>query len=974
MANVSYRFLPWARQGLAAALEEPDLDRPLASVARFEVQVPVLDAPGGEDPEPVERSVALHGPGDVVGLQREQVIRTWPAAGATDAEPNYFPLIELDRPDLPWLFTPAAANAAQRLRPWLALVVFEQGGREDDARLRNGAPLSRVEVPDGAAWQLPDLAESWLWAHAQVIPGAGEDDAAALAGDPRGTLSRLLCPRRLRPDTHYLACLVPAFDAGRKAGLGETLGVEDEGLLEAAFAPEVATTLPVYFHWTFATGGEGDFESLARRLRGRPLPEGVGRRPLDVSHPGAGMPTVEDLSGLGDERGVLGLDGALRRPGATPSPWRAAARDDFVEALTVRLNTPARLAAAGPEEGGEAHTVAPPIYGGFHAVVAEVDESAPPWLRELNLDPRDRVAAGMGTEVVQANQEELMERAWRQLGEILAANRKLRQAQLARAATGPVHSGYLSRLPAAELLAVTAGAHTRVRGAPGPGGTTLAAKIRASRVPGALLSAPFRRLTRARGPLTKVADNPRAGVDTLAAVASGAASPRPSQAAPDGTLSLSSPLRVLGEPLAARTFAKLEGGAASASAAARLEKRVKQLGGPRRPLAVGTELRARRVSAGATSRAALNAIGVARPPRANVQLNELAEGVRRSADRVLGFADAPLAPLGPDLPLADARAELLAALDPERTVAARYRERLTAPARQGVVPEDPLAPVMACPILRDAMYAPLRDRSDQWLLPGLDAVPADTATLVETNPALVAAYMVGLNHEMARELVWREFLTDGRGTVFKRFWGRPEKDDIGAVHRFDGGLADNVLGGAEPRLVLLVRSELLHRYPGAIVYAAQSHLVEGELEIDEESILRPEFRGTLRPDTTFIGFDLKLDDVLGAGAPDWWFVIAEQPSEPRFGLDQSAAREPGAAGFGWGDLAWPQVAPAPDRVADVTHAPLHAPRLALDPPPEGIAWGRDSAAQAHITFQHPVRVALRARALLEAPAEGGDGG
>ena len=33
-------------------------------------------------------------------------------------------------------------------------------------------------------------------------------------------MSRLLCPRRLDPSTDYLACLVPAFELGRKAGLG----------------------------------------------------------------------------------------------------------------------------------------------------------------------------------------------------------------------------------------------------------------------------------------------------------------------------------------------------------------------------------------------------------------------------------------------------------------------------------------------------------------------------------------------------------------------------------------------------------------------------------------------------------------------------------------------------------------------------------------------------------------------------------
>ena len=49
-----------------------------------------------------------------------------------------------------------------------------------------------------------------------------------------------------------------------------------------------------------------------------------------------------------------------------------------------------------------------------------------------------------------------------------------------------------------------------------------------------------------------------------------------------------------------------------------------------------------------------------------------------------------------------------------------------------------------------------------------------------TNPPFIEAYMVGLNHEFARELLWREYPTDQRGPPFRQFWepcertGRPE--------------------------------------------------------------------------------------------------------------------------------------------------------------------------------------------------------
>ena len=68
--------------------------------------------------------LALYGPGDIGMLDARVVIRTWPRPNVFEAEPNYFPLIELQPADLPWRYTPARANAADRLRPWLVLVVL----------------------------------------------------------------------------------------------------------------------------------------------------------------------------------------------------------------------------------------------------------------------------------------------------------------------------------------------------------------------------------------------------------------------------------------------------------------------------------------------------------------------------------------------------------------------------------------------------------------------------------------------------------------------------------------------------------------------------------------------------------------------------------------------------------------------------------------------------------------------------------
>ena len=53
-------------------------------------------------------------------------------------------------------------------------------------------------------------------------------------------------------------------------------------------APSVE--LPVYYSWEFATGRNGDFQSLAMLLRARPLPRRRRRARVDVSASGVGVP------------------------------------------------------------------------------------------------------------------------------------------------------------------------------------------------------------------------------------------------------------------------------------------------------------------------------------------------------------------------------------------------------------------------------------------------------------------------------------------------------------------------------------------------------------------------------------------------------------------------------------------------------------------------------------------------------------
>ena len=144
-------------------------------------------------------------------------------------EPNFLACIDFDRPDFPWLFTPASANAENRLRPWVCLIVVRrQDGVTLTVNARRPLPVLTIDRPAVPRDELPDLASAWAWAHAQVAPFEGALDAA-LQAHPERSLSRLICPRRLEPSASYYACVVPAFEAGRIAGLGQPVTTDGPG-------------------------------------------------------------------------------------------------------------------------------------------------------------------------------------------------------------------------------------------------------------------------------------------------------------------------------------------------------------------------------------------------------------------------------------------------------------------------------------------------------------------------------------------------------------------------------------------------------------------------------------------------------------------------------------------------------------------------------------------------------------------------
>ena len=131
-------------------------------------------------------------------------------------------------------------------------------------------------------------------------------------------------------------------------------------------------------------------------------------------------------------------------------------------------------------------TLSPPIYGEHPARRHLVERTRVDrhWLDGLSLQPRYRLAAGWGAEVVRQNQDEFMQAAWEQVGEILAAERAFSLARLSRDVLKRIATRHLDKLPQARLLALLAPARARIRLGPEQ---TLYGRIGAATLPDELV-------------------------------------------------------------------------------------------------------------------------------------------------------------------------------------------------------------------------------------------------------------------------------------------------------------------------------------------------------------------------------------------------------------------------------------------------------------------------------------------------------
>ena len=1066
MSLPEYTFVPWLRRGLAAEITvaddlgaQPQLSPAGRPTLGVELTLDVVPAPGATAPPrpSVPRTVQILGPGDVATLKGEAILRTHPEDGVLGATPDELAFVEFYDEDVPWRYTPARATS-QKLRPWLALIVLT----EEEFTIRDRGERQPPVLTLTARAQLPPAAESWAWAHAQIsravtVPSdpakIGEAVGNAIEADLDHARSRLLSPRRLIGGTQYHAFLVPAFETGRLAGLGRSLqGVPSLKPSWGQPEHEADRDMPIYHQFSFRTSLVGDFETLARRLTPQPVGDEFGKRDMDVSHPGYG---VDPGAGA-----LAGLEGALAPPELTreefPAEWDGLPTD-----IQQTLDAGAAAMAPPAERKPRPRLVlVPPAYGRLHAGIAQVldarDDGTLEWLGELNLDFRNRAAAGLGTEVVRRRQDELVQRAWEQVGRIEEANQRLREAELARAAAEAVMRKHIEPLDGDDRLTqLTAPAQVGLRvpaalpivdttpGPPGAGSVAPTASLRAaveeSRVPASAQAAAFRRLTRAQRPLmrrlgdqglpdafqadllVKMDDTPEnaltaapapappnAGVAldtvqsavTAAAQAIAALEPRPFE------IFLELAAAEVTAKAATTNFDTLPTSTFVGALASGVKARYPTIDFDNAPPADGTTERRVWDLAHAVVDIASDGLG-----RAKLTVSESAFLAEFSND-ALGKAHGPVTVVragtpppgatigrttsaedaqkyeldlqklgnslatrtdpepGKELDATLVRSHLLTALAPRDTLGAAMAAAV--PEIEGRAAPRLLAPVQAYPTFPDALFDSLRSLGQDYVLPNVADLPRESLTVMEPNRRFIESYLAGANFGFNQELLWREYPTDQRGSPFKVFWdardgvGDPDRQDIEPIDGWKGALGSQAPTPGSV-LVLVVRGELLERFPNTFIFAQRAKFPGGDrnaLRVLDPAgpVVDPIFAGRLEPDIRLVGFPLGVAQARGRrdpgpGDPGYFFVFMERPGEPRFGADSAEVAPPLDT---WDALAWAGLKGPPG--TPFVHIDANA---GLTPTQAVTAkWGRTSADQASILLQSPVLLARHASEML----------
>ena len=437
-------ILPYLRKGLAKEISSQSK----GLRASFDVKAKLVGTVAGSEKDAKEVSIAtetqqfqLVGPVDVRTVEPVAISEIVPKDKSEGYSNGYMPFIEFYEEDFPWRYTPLKASDG-KLNPWLLLLACKD---DEFTVTSDNRGYKRVTVEPKGEGFYPKVEEFYKLAHVQVtMPdwSTSEDDPAEYVNEnPDDGVSRLFCFRPLDPSTHYTMFLVPAFELGRRAGMGESL--DGAGLQQLAWDNQTTKqSFPVYYQWSFKTG-IASFYELAIKQRFvsdaefKALPEGLK---LDIQETG-----LREYQGyketINEDKTLIDMPVALVKQGfdeskladETPKSRTKIKKGQEIpvhmtdELRKLQLMSPVFSENAELEEK-EDPWVVPPVYGARHILAkqGQLDEEGL-FLNKLNLRFRNRAAAGLGVSVVKRNQEVFTNRAWGMVEEINALNQRIRE-------------------------------------------------------------------------------------------------------------------------------------------------------------------------------------------------------------------------------------------------------------------------------------------------------------------------------------------------------------------------------------------------------------------------------------------------------------------------------------------------------------------------------------------------------------------
>jgi hypothetical protein len=864
METTTLTFLPFFKHGFNFASSAT------TTPGYITAQLSLLALANGNPTPPIDGPpVRLRGPGDILGITQNVTARLEPPAGKNDFEPNYFPFVEFADPDFLWRYSLETDTTTNRMTPWLCLIVLTQKELEEKGTIqhvKDGKSILRISRK-----LLPPIDKAWANGHTHFVgfdfAGASSDDPTYaervntfVSDNPSQDCSRLFCMRRLEALTNYTAFLVATY---KDALLAFTESKEPR-TGQLAWSPDGpdSVDLPIYFQWTFRTSERGDFEELARRLVGKPLDGAeVGFRAIDCS---TINPAADEKPSYFQREGALCAPGFLENAGQPADPEAEPTRMAFTPVFGQWHFVTGDLNTSlndslSPQSPSDDPLVSFPVYGQHYPSAHPTKIS----------QPVNGAWTGNAAWLNELNLD-LRYRIAGNFGTVAVQKHQEEYSKSCWCQVGKIRE-----------------ANEKIRRAKA---ALLIGRILRQKHLDTLTDARF---VYATAPFhSHIAQKDGDGSQSVRS-AFGHSGIAP------GVLSATMK-RVAHQHVADRAIKPF-----LAWDRAKNDKKTQVVSDRDRPTS-GKET----ISARARER-----YGIALPET------------------------------GQDICLP--KAEVITVREMSVTTDVRQRVNLQRVLHRKLSSQvrftrgdrsisETFDPIMLCPSIDDAMYLPLVEQSSDLVLPGVDRLTNNIVTLCSENRRFIEAYMVGLNHEMGRELVWREYPTDQRGTIFSFFWdpAKVAEDDEGGalrpptdidkIHEWKKVLGLNK-GGArtEPNLVLLIKGDVIRRYPETIIYAVRldklwRQCTDEELQAAMDpkggGLLEPIFRATLGADILAVGFYLTMTELQGQTGgehKEYYFILQEHQDLPRFGLDvqscktrrslitKSVTREPGD--LSWGD-------------------------------------------------------------------------